>query len=399
MVDQNFNLRGKRKYKIEVTNGLIGYDGMPMQDGIEYPKSQDEYRNSVSNVSDNVYEVGVTHSECDEIVKCSVTDAMTAVRHSRIVHLSGSSTVGIKKDRTLIATGYGNIFPYPLFQWLHVEGISNVRQVCLFGNTTLVLFENGTVTLVENGLGGYGSGDRWEFSQYLAWWEGIQYISTNSETFMAIKSDGSIIWARADILYYDGWVPFYYQDPFRGIWPEEQDLPWSSAVQVHTFPKRAVLFSNGGVYAGIVIPDMFPDSSRYRGYLMLGNNGHHWVNVIELSGTIGALIGLKANGTCYICMGNYFDAEPDFFEDVRAWTNLKQVIGTPYFCIGLKNDGTIVTAGAYWNLDLDIIESWEGIIELAGTGFVVGLREDGRCVAHGRYDYCKTTAVENWFLN
>ena len=101
MVDQNFNLRAKRKYKIKVTNGLVGHDGMPMQSGIEYPKSYDKYRNSILNVSDDVYEVGVTHSECDEIVKCSVTSAITPVMFSKIINHVGNSTIGIKKNESL----------------------------------------------------------------------------------------------------------------------------------------------------------------------------------------------------------------------------------------------------------------------------------------------------------
>lgn len=68
-----------------------------------------------------------------------------------------------------------------------------------------------------------------------------------------------------------------------------------------------------------------------------------------------------------------------YIGNVQGWTNIKDVSAALYHVAGLKNDGTVVTAGADgYTYDTS---SWTDIIDVdAGPNYVIGIKNDGSAV-------------------
>lgn len=94
-------------------------------------------------------------------------------------------------------------------------------------------------------------------------------------------------------------------------------------------------------------------------------------------------------------LGNYRDAQAQSF---AMWEQIadRQVFSIqPYFCIGLRNDGTVLAAGRNLHGECDVSD-WNEIIAVASTNnHTVGLRSDGTVVATGSNVYGQCD-VEDW---
>lgn len=119
------------------------------------------------------------------------------------------------------------------------------------------------------------------------------------------------------------------------------------------------------------------------------------INRFKYSTTISAGIsssaGVKSDGTVYLCGEKVLHQS-----DVSDWTGIISVSTMGSLVIGLKEDGTVITAG---KLDRDYhIETgnWDDIIAVsAGDLYVVGLRSNGTLVAQG-YNNFGQLNVGDW---
>jgi alpha-tubulin suppressor-like RCC1 family protein len=99
------------------------------------------------------------------------------------------------------------------------------------------------------------------------------------------------------------------------------------------------------------------------------------------------VIGLRPNGT--VCVAGEIMEEE---WGVSGWKNITQVAAGDFEAVGLKTDGTVVTAGgAYWQ---SFVAGWSDITQVAaGYYFALGVKSGGTAVASGPY---YPPDVSNW---
>lgn len=110
-----------------------------------------------------------------------------------------------------------------------------------------------------------------------------------------------------------------------------------------------------------------------------------WKGLIAVDSGYYHVIGLKRDGTCVSAFHTPGMKEGASYApaDVSSWKDIVAVSGGHRHSAGLRADGTVVTAGA--NLvDAKKIGQWTDIVAIsAGAGFTVGVRRNGTCVAVG----------------
>lgn len=106
--------------------------------------------------------------------------------------------------------------------------------------------------------------------------------------------------------------------------------------------------------------------------------------------------GKKLDAARAFCaLGTYKDAYQKGMEIWNGITGYKTIDTGGFHTIGLKSDGTVVTAGAYGG-GQHKADEWKGIIAVsAGENYTVGLKSDGTVVAAGWNGYGQCN-VENW---
>lgn len=113
-----------------------------------------------------------------------------------------------------------------------------------------------------------------------------------------------------------------------------------------------------------------------------------WKNIRKICGTANAnadfvLFGLDEKGTLHYAGASYFVP--------KNWDGLKEVADiecTGYVYLVVKKDGTVSVGGLGGGSIADEVESWKDIVQVcAGLSSAVGLREDGTVVTAGyRYN-------------
>lgn len=107
------------------------------------------------------------------------------------------------------------------------------------------------------------------------------------------------------------------------------------------------------------------------------------VNRLKYSTTISAgtssSAGIKSDGTVYLCGEKVLHPS-----DVADWSDIISVSTMGSLVIGLKIDGSVITAGSLDNNYHIETGTWDDIIAIsAGDVYVVGLRSNGKLVAQG----------------
>lgn len=119
------------------------------------------------------------------------------------------------------------------------------------------------------------------------------------------------------------------------------------------------------------------------------------VNRLKYSTTISAgtssSAGVKSDGTVYLCGERVLRPS-----DVAEWTDIISVSTMGSLVIGLKMDGSVVTAGSLDNNYHIETGNWDDIIAVsAGDLYVVGLRSNGTLVAQG-YNTHGQLNISDW---
>lgn len=118
---------------------------------------------------------------------------------------------------------------------------------------------------------------------------------------------------------------------------------------------------------------------------------------IELSNTISAgirySVGITQNGSAVLA-GDFVGVDP-----IKTWRDIVSISGMGKLVIGLKEDGTVVTAKEKAPYDYDCridTSDWTDIIEVsAGEQYIVGLKADGTLKTQGIDGYGET-AIDDW---
>ena len=123
-------------------------------------------------------------------------------------------------------------------------------------------------------------------------------------------------------------------------------------------------------------------------YPELGQAIRGWTDIVALGNIsrwidgeyCAAVLGLKSDGTVVTA-----SSMPDHgFPDVDGWTQIVDIRSGGGYTVGLRSDGTVAATGdnTYGQCD---VEDWRGIVAIeTSNGYTVGLRYDGTVVATGR---------------
>lgn len=108
------------------------------------------------------------------------------------------------------------------------------------------------------------------------------------------------------------------------------------------------------------------------------------LSMIQCS-AIGPSIGVKNDGSVQVLEEKESFDYPEFAAEVEKWDDIKQIAVYYKHIIGLKNDGTLVTAGTYDDSENGFnplnVNEWKNIKSIT-TGVVsIGLKEDGTLVS------------------
>ncbi len=118
-------------------------------------------------------------------------------------------------------------------------------------------------------------------------------------------------------------------------------------------------------------------------------NMRRWTDVSSLKVCDGGVLGIKNDGSVY-AWG--LSLRYDFGDE---WTDIVLGAAGSTHAVGLKSDGTWVSAGDYRNGECDV-EDWTDIIDIeVGKNYTVGLRSDGTVVATGKNNKGQCN-VEEW---
>jgi len=107
-----------------------------------------------------------------------------------------------------------------------------------------------------------------------------------------------------------------------------------------------------------------------------------WTDIISVVMGYEFSMGLKSDGTV-VTAGGY---AADHMNECAKWTDIVGIWGYRNFVVGLKADGTVVCAGEAFS-GQDDISDWTHIVDIAvGNQHTVGLKSDGTVVAVGIND-------------
>ncbi|MCR5577115.1 MAG: protein kinase [Oscillospiraceae bacterium] len=280
------------------------------------------------------------------------------IRLSKSVPLdSGSHTIGLKRDGTVIATQNLTRKNYASNDLLNDDAFQ--RDIAKWTDVVSVLAEgyglrkDGTVLLAGN--------DKLSADKKIERWTDIVAISTSTHT-VGLKADGTVVataYVEKGQCKVSGWT----------------DIVSITAGEWITIGVKA---DGTLVTAG----DIGQHSNIYT-----------WTDIVSVAAgeTIGhQIIGLKSDGTV-VASGENRHGECN----VSDWTDIVAVAVGMGYTVGLKSDGTVVVAGR-GSYGAHKVTDWTDIVSIAAdTSNTVGLKSDGTVVAVG---YAKDGAcdVSDW---
>lgn len=249
--------------------------------------------------------------------------------------------------------------------------------ICAMGG----LNELGTAGLMSDGTvlltGGASSKlphrkQHWEsMSNDVDTWTNIIAIASGSSLF-GLKADGSVNVAAPN-----------------GLWSEVEQ--WQDIVSI----SASDYFVLGLKMDGTVQVDSWKSSNdEENDRLAWIPELSKWTDIVAVSAGTYNAVGLRANGTVVVL------GEPNrekYWREIEQWQNIITISTGPYGdTLGLKADGTLLSAGGYIaNGDWDVSQ-WHNIVDFSvGYHQVLGVRSDGTVVADG-YNHNGCISVKNW---
>lgn len=300
---------------------------------------------------------------------------------AQIVGISAGSyhTVGLKADGTVVAVGDDTYGQCKVGDW------NNIVAVAAGNRHTVGLKSDGTI--VATGANNFGQCKVDNISE-------IVNISAGANHTVFLKNDGTVITTGLnsdgecdtshwkDIVAIDGGSGLTI-----GITAEGKLLVAGTCDKVNS-PER---FSEVGyAVAGAGRYLAFDRSGEEINFYYSETAPEDWENVKAVSGWYKTLIGLKEDGTVVTAGNNHYDQC-----NISHWSDIVQVSASSGFCVGLKKDGTVMFAGEDYDGKFNF-EDWKDIIQISsGQHHVAGLKKDGTVVAVGDDEY-GTLEVQDW---
>ena len=298
---------------------------------------------------------------------------------------SGSTTVGLRPDGTVVAVGENDKGQCNVSNW------RDIVAICAGVHYTVGLKADGTVVAVgENDKGQCNVSD----------WQDIMAVCTGGFHTVGLKADGTVV-AVGD------------NDDGQCNVSNWRDIVAICSGGYHTVGRKA----DGTVIAAGYSDDGRCDVSNWRDIVAICSRDWHTVG-LKVDGTVVAT-GDNDYGQCSVsgwhdivavCAGDYHTVglksdstvvavgENDYGQcNVSAWRDIVAVCAGDYHTVGLKSDGTVVAVGDNNDGQCNVSD-WQDIVAVCtGGSHTVGLKADGTVVAVGDNDD-EQCGVEKWKL-
>lgn len=175
-----------------------------------------------------------------------------------------------------------------------------------------------------------------------------------------------------------------YNDYLENEAVQKEIESWSDIVDIVTGDNRlAVLHKDGTV--SFVYSNKLPNQTIVTNkYSNIYDDMNDWTEIVDISGdNVGNIAALREDGTVLISnrmMGQNIEED---YGQVSKWTDIVAISKSAQNILGLKSDGTVVTAGNV-NEGQKGVTEWTDIVAIsAGQNFHVGLKSNGTLVVAG----------------
>lgn len=209
--------------------------------------------------------------------------------------------------------------------------------------------------------------DNIAYQNDLSSWSDVIAVSAGTSTLFALKSDGTV-------LVHGG------TDQFRNTIAGWHDIIAIDAGGIYL----AALRSDGTVIVASDYPELDYGATE------TGD----WTDIVAISAGSYHVVGLKADGTVVSTQIKYPKETDDPLNAllrtldkgqtaVSDWTDIVAISAGHQHTIGLRSDGTVVTAGDNASRQCEVSE-WQNIVAIsAGHYHTLGLKADGTVVSAG----------------
>jgi alpha-tubulin suppressor-like RCC1 family protein len=262
----------------------------------------------------------------------SIDHSATALNISQwsvapMVAAGASHWVGLKSDGTVVAVGGNSRGQCDVGDW------TDIIQVSAGDYYTMGLRSDGTVV---------AAGHTPNFDR----WTDIVQIAAGSNHVVGLKSDGTVV-AKGNC----------------GSLGKCNVRDWIDITQVAAGGSHTVGLKVDGTVVAV--------GGNYYGQC----NVSHWTDIVQVAAShSGTTVGLRPDGTV-VAVGNNEDGQCD----VIGWTDIVQISTYGSYPVGLKRDGTVITAPLVSQLADD--PNWNHIIQVSGGwNRVIGLKSDGTAI-------------------
>lgn len=197
---------------------------------------------------------------------------------------------------------------------------------------------------------------------------GISIFETSESTYAVTDQSGKLYLYNEYVHYLD----------VESVQKEIES--WSDIVDIVTGNLEvAVLHKDGTV--------SFVYSNKLHGFdknSVIYDDMKEWTDIVDISGSdIGSIAGLRADGTVLVSHRMLGETPGEDYMKVSKWTDIIAISKSSRNILGLKSDGTVVTAGLV-NEGQKGVAEWTDIVAVsAGQDFHVGLKSDGTLVVAG----------------
>lgn len=272
--------------------------------------------------------------------------------------------VGVKDDKTVIATSYNEKGQSNVSGWNNIVSISAKSVV------TIGLKSDGTVVASHQ----LSNIDVSEWSDIVAVAAGERYV-------IGLKNDGTLVSQGHD----EG-------DGQRDV------SKWEGITSIATGWRHTVgLDENGKIWI-----TGYGSSFQQQ---QIEKEKDKWTNIIAIAAGGGSsdnpgsghTVGLRADGTV-VAVGDNSYGQCNVTG--KEWRNIVAIAAGDWHTVGLRADGTVVSTKpevASFYLGACDVDDWKGIVAVsAGCGTTIGLKADGTTIAVGYNDYNQTVEVNSW---
>ena len=199
---------------------------------------------------------------------------------------------------------------------------------------------------------------------------GISILATDTSNYAVTDQSGKL----------------YLYNEYNGYLETESNRKeiesWSDIVDIVTGDLRVAVLHKDGTVS--FVDRSKPPNQTFVEYSVYFNDMKEWTDIVDISGADGGSIaGLRADGTVLVSHRMLGETPGENYLEVSKWTDIIAISKSSRNILGLKSDGTVVTAGLV-NEGQKGVAEWTDIVAIsAGQDFHVGLKSDGTLVVAG----------------